>query len=56
MVRARQFGSIRQLPSDRYQARYWHRGKQIPADHTFDTKRDARRWLSTIEADLVRGT
>ena len=55
MVRARSFGSIRKLPSGRYQARYWHLGKQISAEHTFVNKTDARRWLSTVEADLVCG-
>jgi integrase len=55
MARARSFGSIRKLPSGKYQARYWHLGKQISADHTFVAKTDARRWLSTVEADMVRG-
>ncbi len=55
MARARPFGNIRKLPSGRYQARYWHLGKQIAADTTFANKTDARRWLATVEADLVRG-
>jgi hypothetical protein len=55
MVRARSFGSIRKLPSGRYQARYWHLGKQIAAERTYAAKTDARRWLSTVEADMVRG-
>jgi integrase len=55
MARARSFGNIRQLPSGRYQARYWHLGRQIPADTTFANKTDARRWLATIEADMFRG-
>lgn len=55
MARARSFGNIRKLPSGRYQARYWHLGKQIPADTTFASKTDARRWLATIEADMFRG-
>jgi hypothetical protein len=55
MARARSFGNIRKLPSGRYQARYWHLGKQIPADTTFANKTDARRWLATIEADMFRG-
>lgn len=54
-ARARSFGSIRKLPSGKFQARYWHLGKQISADHTFAAKTDARRWLSTVEADMVRG-
>ena len=55
MARARSFGNIRKLPSGRYQARYWHLGKQIPADTTFANKTDARSWLATIEADMFRG-
>ena len=45
----------RKLPSGKFQARYWHLGKQIAAEHTYANKTDARRWLSTIEADIVRG-
>ena len=42
MARARSFGSIRKLPSGKYQARYWHLGKQIAAEHTYASKTDAR--------------
>ncbi len=42
MARARSFGNIRKLPSGRYQARYWHLGKQGAADTTFASKTDAR--------------
>jgi len=42
MARARSFGSIRKLPSGKFQARYWHLGKQIAAEHTFAAKTDAR--------------
>ncbi len=52
---SRPFGNIRKLPSGRYQARYWHLGKQVPADTTFATKADARAWLATIETDLLSG-
>ena len=55
MARARSFGNIRKLPSGRYQARYWHLGAQVAADTTFASKTDARRWFSTVEADMVRG-
>lgn len=55
MARARSFGNIRKRPNGKYQARYWHLGKQISAEHTFVNKSDARRWLSTVEADIVRG-
>jgi hypothetical protein len=55
MARARSVGNIRKLPSGRYQARYWHLGRQVAADTTFANKSDARRWLATVEADIVRG-
>jgi integrase len=55
MARARAFGTIRQLPSGRFQARYRHLGKQIPAEVTFATKGDARAWLAAVETDLRRG-
>ncbi len=55
MDRARSFGNIRKLPSGRYQARYWHLGKQVAADTTFASQTDARRWLATVEADMIRG-
>lgn len=51
----RPFGNIRKLPSGRYQARYWYLGKQVPADTTFTTKADARRWLAMAEAGLQTG-
>lgn len=55
MANSRPFGNIRKLPSGRYQARYWHLGKQVPADTTFGTKADARAWLATMETDLLSG-
>ena len=55
MGSSRPFGNIRKLSSGRYQARYWHLGKQVPADTTFATKADARAWLATMETDLVSG-
>ena len=55
MSTARQFGTIRKLPSGRFQARYSHLGRQVGAPSTFATKTDARRWLSSIETDLARG-
>ena len=55
MAKARSFGNIRQLPSGRFQARYWHLGKQIAADVTFTTKTDAGAWLAAIETDIRRG-
>jgi len=55
VARARSFGNIRKLPSGRYQARYWRLGKQVAADTAFASKTDARRWLATVEADMIRG-
>jgi integrase len=55
MARARSFGNIRRLPSGRYQARYWHLGRQIPAEDTFASKTDARAWLAAVETDIRRG-
>jgi Phage integrase SAM-like domain len=52
---ARQFGTIRRLPSGRYQARYWNLGEQVSAGTTFPTKTEARAWLSSVETDLRRG-
>jgi hypothetical protein len=48
MSRARPFGNIRQLPSGRCQARYWHLGKPgvydtIGAEHFFPSVRSAVR-------------
>ncbi len=56
MTTVRSFGTIRKLPSGRYQARYWHLGQQVAADTTFATKTDARAFLAGIETDLARGT
>src|SRR6478735_6134597 len=53
--RARQFGTIRRLPSGRYQARYWHLGQQVSAGTTFATKTEARAWLASVETDQRRG-
>jgi len=52
----RQFGFIRKLPSGRYQASYLGPdGLRRNAPETFATKSDAAAWLSTVEADLLRG-
>ena len=55
MAKTRAFGTIRKLPSDRYQARYWHLGKQISSGATFATKTAARAWLASVETDINRG-
>lgn len=51
----RQFGSIRKLPSGRWQASYWHLWARHLAGRTFRAKGDATAWLSTVEADILRG-
>lgn len=51
----RSFGSIRQLPSGRYQVRYrGPDGHQYAAPITFATKSDADAYLATIYSDIVR--
>ena len=55
-ARRRHFGSIRRLPSGRFQASYWHEGFRLPAPSTFTTKADALAWLSAAETDIHRGS
>ncbi|MGV9194063.1 tyrosine-type recombinase/integrase [Microbacterium sp. MC2] len=51
------FGSVRQLPSGRWQARYPDAaGRPMSAPSTFDTKRDALDHLAAVRADRMRGT
>lgn len=53
----RTFGTVRKLPSGRWQARYsTDAGERITADYTFPTKADAQRWLAQTESDIARGT
>jgi integrase len=54
---ARQFGSVRKLPSGRFQARYRHpeTNQRITATSTFPTKGAARLWLAGAQTDLARG-
>ncbi|MEV3925753.1 site-specific integrase [Actinomadura coerulea] len=52
----RRFGSIRELPSGRFQVRYLGPdGKMRSAGTTYPTKREAERQLSLLEAKLVTG-
>lgn len=52
----RSYGSIRRLPSGRFQARYRDASGTIrTAPETFDSKTAADNWLTTERADLVRG-
>ena len=56
MPARRRFGSVRRLPSGRWQARYWDAaGNRAGAPVTFPTKGDAQRWLSAAETDMSRG-
>lgn len=57
MTRAkRRFGSVRQLPSGRWQARYSTDGVLLrTAPQTFRTKTDALCWLTETEAEILRG-
>ncbi|WP_018024319.1 tyrosine-type recombinase/integrase [Corynebacterium ulceribovis] len=47
-----EFGNIRELPSGRYQARYFYRGTFYKAPSTFRTERLAASWL-TKEEELI---
>jgi integrase len=52
----RAFGSVRQLASGRWQARYLDTaGVRHTAPRTFPSKVDATRYLAQVEADLLRG-
>ena len=55
MSKMRQFGTVRKLPSGRFQCRYWHLGEQVAAPTTFTTKADANAWLAAVETDIRRG-
>jgi hypothetical protein len=51
----RQFGSVRKLPSGRYQASCWLEGQRQIATGTFVGKTEAQAWLSAKETDINRG-
>jgi integrase len=52
----RSFGSMRQLPSGRWQARYRDSaGVQHTAPQTFASRLEAARFLAQVETDLARG-
>lgn len=51
----RQFGTVRRLPSGRWQARYRDgSGQMFSAPSTFPTKTDAARFVAVVEADIAR--
>ncbi|HEY1442264.1 MAG TPA: site-specific integrase, partial [Mycobacterium sp.] len=52
----RQYGSIRRLPSGRYQARYTDRaGAKITAPQTWASRIDAEGWLARRQHDADAG-
>jgi len=52
----RRSGTVRKLPSGRWQARYLDpSGDRHNAPNTFVTKTDALRWLASVETDVGRG-
>src|SRR5262245_21834469 len=54
--RQRTFGSVRKLPSGRYQVRYLDpTGARQSAPNTFATKADANAYLAKLQADINRG-
>ncbi len=53
--RSSRFGSVRKLPSGRYQARYTHDGADLKAPRTFGTKQLADQWLRLRQAELDSG-
>ena len=56
MGRKRRFGSVRQFPSGRWQARYsGPDGLRHTAPGTFATKTDALVWLDVKAAEIARG-
>ncbi len=53
----RRFGYVRRLPSGRWQASYvGPDGMRYPGPGTFGSRRDAERWLSVAESEILRGT
>ena len=54
--RRRWFGTVRRLPSGRWQARYWGPDNvRHAADDTFATKAEAQDWLTLKEAEILDG-
>ena len=49
------WGTVRKLPSGRFQARYKVDGEVHRAPTTFGTKREADAFLAGVRADLTRG-
>lgn len=56
MASRRHFGTVRKLPSGRWQASYFHLGVRHTAPTTYHAKGDALAYLATVEADILRGS
>ena len=56
MPARRDFGSVRELPSGRFQATWKTAGESHKAPMTFRTKTDAKNYLSEVENQLAKGT
>jgi integrase len=55
-MRRREYGSLRHLPSGRWQARYpGSDGRLRPAPQTFPSRQAAAGWLASLQTDLARG-
>ncbi|MFC4089118.1 tyrosine-type recombinase/integrase [Micromonospora sp. GCM10011541] len=52
----RRFGNVRQRSSGRWQARYvGPDGLTRTAPHTFATEKQAEKWLTLVESEIIRG-
>jgi hypothetical protein len=51
----REFGSIRELPSGKFQATYKLEGRTIYNPAAFLTRGEARTWLATEQYKLISG-
>jgi len=52
----RRFGNVRKLPSGRHQARYLGPdGIERTAPHTFETPKQAEKWLTIVESEIIKG-
>jgi integrase len=51
----REYGAVDRLPSGNFRARWRQNGKRVTAPMTFATEDDAKNFLVTVQADLLRG-
>jgi integrase len=51
----RRFGTTRQLPGGKWQARHRINGRLVAAPWLFNTDREASAWLASVEVDMARG-